>query len=425
MAQDTVKADKILQEYYLPVVRELINQRSILLFGYSPSELENGSGTMNAAKGETMDYRGISRDAEAVQFAGREWVLAVHTGRNESGTMRGENEVLPNAGEQVWFNLIDKVRQAYKQIQLSGFSMELTERSVGAYVRLLEAETEGAINDLRKDLNRQAFGNQRGTLAATTADGANTFTVDNLQYLRVGMFIDLVNSSTDAVLASNRKITAINTSTRVVTYDGADVAVVAGTHVPVVTGNWKKEINGLTNIIRSDTFPTLHGIDGSVAGQEWNLAKQTNGGSAVFDEDLGQLLLDNIGVEGKETELIVTTRGIRRRYVNTLKAGKRFNDSMAGMLHGGFKYIDFNGLPLVHEDDAPKGNAWFIRPSDFLWVWLGGNDFRWLRRDGNVLRKVESPDIDAWKATLYRYCDLGCPGRKYQGVMHTLADDIP
>jgi hypothetical protein len=155
--QNTTNADAVLQNYYLPVVREMINQRAILLFGYSPAELEQGAGSMNAAKGETMDYRGISRDASVVEFAGRQWVIAVHTTRNESGTARAEGAVLPQPGQQGWADLIDKVKKEYKQIQLTGFAMEVSERSVGAYLRLLEAETVGAVNDLRKDLNRQGF----------------------------------------------------------------------------------------------------------------------------------------------------------------------------------------------------------------------------------------------------------------------------
>src|SRR5215472_10591870 len=183
MAQTTTSADAILQNYYLPVVREMINQRAILLFGYSPAELEAGSGTMNAANGETMDYRGISRDGDQVDFAGRQWVIALHTTRNESGTARAEGGTLPTPGQQGWADIQDKVRKLYKQIQITGFALELSERSVASYLRLLEAETVGAVNDLRKDMNRQAFGDQRGTLCQITADGANTVTVDNLQYL--------------------------------------------------------------------------------------------------------------------------------------------------------------------------------------------------------------------------------------------------
>jgi hypothetical protein len=427
VAQTTASADAILQNYYLPVVREMINQRAVLLFGYSPAELDAGMGKMNAARGETMDYRGISRDAEQVQFAGRQWVIAVHTSRNESGTARAEGGTLPTPGQQGWADLIDKVKKEYKQIQITGFALEVSERSVGSYVRLLEAETTGAINDLRKDLNRQAFGDQRGTLCQITADGANTVTVDNLQYLRVGMFVDIMNQSTDAVLASNRQITAINTATRVVTYSGADAAAVAGTHVLAVEGNWKLELNGLRNITRSDLTQnfTLHAIDSSVAGNEYWKAKQVDGGNTTFDEDVGQLLMDNIGADGWDTEMILTTRGIRRRYVNTLKAAKRFNDGQALKLHGGFTYIDYNGVPLLFDDDCPKQHMFFIRPEDFIWVNLNGQDFRWMNRDGAILRKVENPDQDAYKATLYKYCDLAIERRRSQGVIYNLADDIP
>jgi hypothetical protein len=123
--------------------------------------------------------------------------------------------------------------------------------------------------------------------------------------------------------------------------------------------------------------------------------------------------------------MILTTRGIRRRYVNTLKAQKRWNDANAGTMHGGFKYIDYNGFPLVFDDDCPKQHMFFIRPDDYLWVNLHGMDFRWMNRDGAILRKVESPDTDAYKATLYKYADLGITNRKVQGVIYNLADDIP
>jgi hypothetical protein len=427
VAQTTTNADAVLQNYYLPVVREMVNQRAILLFGYSPAELDAGSGTMNAAGGETMNYQGISRDADQVEFAGRQWVIALHTSRNESGTARAEGGTLPTPGQQGWADLIDKIRKLYKQIQITGFALEVSERSVGAYLRLLEAETVGAVNDLRKDMNRQAFGDQRGTLCQITADGVNTVTVDNLQYLRVGMIVDIINQSTDAVLAAQRTITAITQATRVVTYNGADVTAVAGTHVLAVEGNWKQEINGLRNIFRSDLSQNfiLHGIDSSTAGNEYWKAKQQDGGNVTFDEDQGQLMLDQIGAEGWETEMLLTTRGVRRRYVNTLKAQKRWNDANAGTMHGGFKYIDYNGLPLVFDDDCPKQHMFFLDTDSFLWVNLNGQDFRWMNRDGAILRKVENPDTDAYKATLYKYCDLAVARRKTQGVIYNLADDIP
>ena len=62
-----------------------------------------------------------------------------------------------------------------------------------------------------------------------TADGANTFTASDVEQLRVGDKIQVRTKTTDVVLGE-RNITVINPTTRVVTYDGADMAVVAGTH---------------------------------------------------------------------------------------------------------------------------------------------------------------------------------------------------
>src|SRR4030095_3438872 len=90
MAQDTAQADAVLKNYYLSVFREMVNNTALLLFGYTPAEVENGAGSANAAKGETQPYNGISRDFSKVEFAGRSWFFAAHTKRNEGGTMRNE-----------------------------------------------------------------------------------------------------------------------------------------------------------------------------------------------------------------------------------------------------------------------------------------------------------------------------------------------
>ena len=430
MAQTTAAADAVLQNHYLPVLRDQINQRALLLFGYSPAELEAGMGKANALNGETVDYHGIVRDADKFEFAGRNWFFAAHTKRNESGTAVAEGGNIPLPGQQGYEDFFDSIKQFYKQFEITGFAIEVSERSVASYVKLLEAETEGTINDARHSLNREGYGDGKGTLATMTADpGANQLTVDTVQYLRVGMFIDIIDNADDSVDAANRQITAINQTTKVITYNGADITPVAGSRV-VLTGNNKKELTGLESILDplggGDSI--LHNVDGSVAGNEYWIAKNLDGGGSTFDEDQGQQLLDDISSEGFETEIIITTRGIRRRYVNTLKAQKRFNDASSVVLHGGFKAVMFNEQPLVHDDQCRKGRMWFLRPSDMGWVWLGANDFRWLRRDGNILRMTtavgpNNEDRDNWRATLYRFHDLACFRRKVQGSIYNLADD--
>ena len=61
-------------------------------------------------------------------------------------------------------------------------------------------------------------------LATVVGTGPNRLRVNSLKRLRVGMRLSIADPSTDSDVASDRKITAINTATSTVTYDGTNVA---------------------------------------------------------------------------------------------------------------------------------------------------------------------------------------------------------
>ena len=418
MGQTTANADAVLKNYYLGPIREQLNQKAVLMFA------ADDDGSPDSSKGETVPFRGIARESEGVQFAGKKWILPAHTSRNEGVGARAETGTLPVAGQQGWTDLEDTLKHNYGTIKLTRFAIRLSNRDEGAFLRLLKGETEGLVKDIRKDINRQAWGNQTGALAAVTADGANTATVDSVQYLRVGMFIDIVNSTNDTVLASNRTITAINETTKVVTYDGADVAVTTD-HRLCRTGSWKKEINGLGNII--DNTGTLHGVDSTAAANSWHKATVQNANGAAFSEDTGQQIMDAVGGTGNgEVDLIITTRGIRRRYANTLKSMKRFNDAQAVTLRGGFKALMFNEQPLVFDDDCPKGLAAFINTEALAWVYLPNGDspgyWDWVDDDGAILSRA-TDRTDQFEGYLAADHDLASFARNQLGKYTNLADD--
>ena len=415
MAQSTANADAIIKDYYIEPVREQLNQKSILLFASS------SDGNPDSSKGEKVPFRGIVKESEGIEFAGRQWVVPAHVSRNEGVGAIDEGGTIPVAGQQGWEDLKDTLKHNLGAIELTRFAIRLSERNPGAFLRLLEAETKGMTNDIRKDVNRQGYGNQTGTLAAVTADGANTVTVDSVQYLRVGMRIDLINSTNDAVLASNRTISAINESTKVVTYSGADVAATTD-HRLCRTGSWKNEINGLGNLI--DDTGTVHGVDSTAAANTWWKSTVKDGGNAVLSEDLAQQVVDSVGRSGNgEVELLITTRGVRRRYVNTLKSQKRFTDADSVILHGGFKAIMFNEMPLVFDDDCPKGKLWFLNTDALMWVYLNGKEgWDWVDDDGAILTR-KADRSDAFEAYLAADHDLAVTQRNQLGVMENLADD--
>lgn len=394
------------------------------MFSATDEDGNPDSGMPDSSKGENHPFRGIARESEGLEFAGRQWVLPAHTARNEGIGAIAEGGTIPVAGQQGWTDLKDDLAHNIGTIELTRYAIRLSNRNVSVFLKLLEGETKGLVRDLAKDVNRQGYGNQTGALAAVTADGANTVTVDSVQYLRVNMRIDLVNSTNDAVLASNRTISAINATTKVVTYSGADVAATTD-HRLVRTGSWKKEINGLGNII-SDTG-TLHSVDSTAAANFWwkSVVKDANG--AAFSEDTGQQVVDGVGQSGNgEVELIITTRGVRRRYVNTLKSQKRFNDKDAVTLRGGFKAILFNEMPLVFDDDCPKGNMYFLNLDAMMWVYLPGSDepgnWDWVDDDGAILSR-KADRSDAFEGYLAADHDLATTARNQLGLITDLEDD--
>lgn len=419
--QTTANADAILKNDYIGPVREMLNQKAVLMYN---SDSQDEGSQASTSTGEGVSWRGISRESEQLQFAGRKYVIPGHTSRNEGGGAIDEAGTIPVAGQQGYTDMEDNLRHNLWAIEISRFAIRLSSRNEGAFLKLLESETKGAVTDMRKDVNRQAYGNQTGALCAVTADGANTVTVDSVQYLRINMRIDLINSTNDAVLASNRTITAINDSTKVVTYSGADAAATTD-HRLCRTGSWKKEINGLGNLINNTG--TIHAVDSSLAANKWHRSTLADGGGFAFNEDTAQQVVDSIETTGNsEVEYLITTYGIVRRYSNQLKALKRFTDRESVNLRGGYKALMFNEQPMIKDNDCPKGTVWFINPDALMWAYLPNGDqpgdWEWVDDDGAILTR-KADRTDAFEGYLAADHNLNAPKRQALGKYYNLEDD--
>jgi hypothetical protein len=423
VAQTTANADAVLKNYYLGPIREQLNQKAVLMFNSDGPNAET-SDSVDSSESQSVSWRGISRESEGVEYAGRQWIVPAHTGRNEGVGAIAEGGTIPVAGQQGWTDLQDTLRHNLGTIELTRYAIRLSNRNEGAFLKLLEGETKGLVNDLRKDVNRQGYGNGTGALAAVTADGANTVTVDSVQYLRVGMRVDLVDVTNDTVLAANRTISTIVASTKVVTYSGADVTGTTN-HRLCRTGSWKKEINGLGNLINSTG--TLHGVDSTLAANAWHKSTLVDAAGAAFSEDSGQQIIDAVDQTGNnEVEALITTHGIIRRYANTLKAQKRFNDAESMKLRGGFKALLFNEMPMIKDVDCPKGTMWFMQPDALMWIYLPTGDqpgnWDWVDDDGAILAR-KADRSDAFEGYMAADHDLACLARNQLGKLFNLEDD--
>jgi len=79
------------------------------------------------------------------------------------------------------------------------------------------------------------------------------------------------------------------------------------------------------------------------------------------------------------------------------------------VLDGGFKAVEYNGVPIVVDKDCTNYNMLFLDESTFQLFQMA--DFSWMDEDGAVLSRVSN--YDAYEAVLYLYSEFGCSNRAY------------
>lgn len=411
MATQTLSAaDAILKDYYVGPVVEQLNYKTYLL-----------------------DQ--IERDSDHVDLTGRRAIAPVHTGRNRGRGGRGDGGTLPTAGTQTWADAIINITYQYAGIELTDGSIKASQNNAGAFVNLLDAETKGATNDLRKDMNRQVFGTGDGLLGSVTvtATTVTTITLDSVQYVAVGDPVDVVVRSSGATStgALATTVTArVGGATK--TIDTAATVTVDATFGVYIAGDRSNEMNGLRNIV--STSRSLHSINSATAGNEYWNSQVTNVGSsasaqAVAGESSFEVLADNVGFTGQgEVEVFLTSRGIRRRLADTYQSQKRFNDAQAVQVHGGYSAIMVNEIPVIADDDCPRTDAFGLNKESFRWFEQSSPDWLQMSNGGIFHLKDGSTagtKVATWQAWFGWYANLGCLAPNRNGRLKFCTDDNP
>lgn len=403
MAQATMTTlDAILKEVYEGRIEDQINQETV-----ARSRIERTSdGVVSTVGGKYVDF-------------------PIHVTRNTGVGWRRELELLPAAGNQGYAAVHVPLQYGYARTRITGQVMELAETSPQAFASGLDEEMTRVKDDIAKDENRITYGDGTGLLATVSADGANTVTVDNIQWLEIGMRIDILTRSNGATIALNRNITAINETTNVVTYDGAD-ATASSTDGIYREGNFVggtlREPSGFGNII-SDTI-TLHGV--TVAAQpKWKAVVRNNPAGAgtlrALSEGIMIELVDAVRIKsGKRPTAAFTSFGVRRAYFNLLTQQRRYTDTKE--YAGGFQGLPFNygakEIPIVEDPDAPPNKMRFVNEKEIK-IFRSG-PWKWADKDGTVLKWVH--DYDAWEGLIKSYYEFGTTQRNSHGSLNDIIE---
>ncbi len=409
---------------FIGPIRDQLNSNKILLFGLR-DKMDEGKSSVPEG---TVPFKGIEASADGIDFVGNEFRIPLRSGRNPGVGSRSENAVLPAPGNESFVYISDPLRHHYGLFNITGQLLKASESSEGAFKRALSVEMEGTVDSLKRKVNIDAYGDGTGVLATTTASnsGDTTLAVDTTVNLEVGDIVDVVDYSGPTYKANARTITAIDRSTLVVTLSGANITcasdddlIRASSDSTSGTPNNDKDqvINGLASIV--DSTGTLHGL--AQSSYAWWASTEIAAASAVVGDNLLRQLTDSIGRESGDEEnlVMITTRGIRNRYANTLTAYKRFNDAQAVKLRGGFTALMFDEKPIVVDDHCPVGTIYCLNTDQLFWSQM--SDWDWMDEDGKAL-KWESR-YDRYIAVLYKYCNMGTYARNRHGKITGAADD--
>lgn len=410
--QTLANADAILKDLYVGPIVEQINNKTYML-----------------------DQ--IERDSESVDLVGRRAIIPVHTNRNRGRGSRGDGGTLPAAGRQSYQDAIVKIKYHYSGIEVTDPAIKASQSNEGAFINVLDSESKACAQDLRKDINRQVFGEGTGILAGVseTAEATKEIPVTSVQYIYVGDPVDILKKADGTVGegAEAREVTKrVGGTTKKITVSGANVTKVTTEYGVYLSGSYGNEMDGLRNIINKER--TLHEINSSTAGNEfWNGRVQKVGESssslAVAGESSFITLADEVGFSGQgEVEVFLTTRGIRKRLANTYQSQKRFNDSQAVNVHGGYTAIMVNEIPVIADDDAPRTYAFGLNKESYRWFELGSPG--WMEQGGGGIFHLKDGStagskVATWQAFFAWYAALGCIAPQRNGVLQFCEDDAP
>lgn len=385
-------------------------------------------GTLNyQLNDEVKTLKRIERTSDGVgeDVGGKYVVFPIHTRRNQGIGARNELELLPLPGQQGTAAGRVGLKYLYGGIELSGQAMKLAKTKPQSFIAALDLEMQGLKRDLKKDLNRQVYGDGTGLVARATAAqaGVNTFTVGWAGWIQDGMQVDLIDGTTLAnasptVKASNRQVTAVVPGAPgTVTINGAVVTTAIG-DILVRTGNVKREWTGLAAIITNTGL--LYNIDPTVEGV-WKAEVDSNAGvNRALSEGLMINMIDRISTNGGNTTVIFQSLGVRRAYFNLLVQQRRFTNTQK--FEGGFSGLAFTtdegDIPVVQDIDCPPNTQYFLNEKE-LKLYREG-DWSFMDEDGSIWNRKEG--FDAYNARMFQYSELGTHRRNTHGVIRDIIE---
>jgi len=407
MSQTTANADAALKEFYLPTMRDQIN---------------NSMDILNS----------VSRNTEDIE--GRRAILSLHTGRSSGVGARAESGTLAAAGYQRSAEERISVYMQTARIEVTVKAIKAMASDEGSFTRAVDFETKGIVNDAKFDVSRQVFGTSDGVIASCASEAANVITLGTattatqMRQFYKNMTIDLGTVANPTLKGSSLVITAVDKTNLTLTVTGtiSGAAVTTTDRVfragagGAAGGLGQLEITGLADIVASSG--TLHNVNPTTDPEWVSYVNSNSGTNRAATDNLFETAMDEVFLEGGEDpDWILTSFGVQRGYAAGLKSQKRF-DGDPLVLSGGFKAPSITTprgqIAFMVDRFCTENTAYVLNSSHLIEFVL--DDWNFMDEDGSVLSRVSN--AAAYEAAMLKFHELATDKRNAHGVIQDLTE---
>lgn len=346
--------------------------------------------------------------------------LTVHYGRNIGTAAGSETITLPTAGNQKFKQCTVSMKYNFGQVSLTDVVLEASKSNIAYLVNALDAEYEGAKNDMARQIQRQWYGLGTGELGLMNgaSTGTDLIVMDTPMvgkytgdYIEEGQILRFGATATDIAtidyyIGQHATVTAQD-SAALVTAHGATIDDNDSIYIArsATESNKDAEMSGLKLLIDDGTNSVAcQGLNRVTTPPYYVWWRSYVNDNTVAQRSLTEGLMQTTYLQGKKfgnLKLGLTSYDLFQKYALSLTPDRRYT-STDMTIQGGFTGVKFNDLVLVPDFDCPYDEMYFLDPSALSVEELTPVSF--MDKDGAILSR--SATTPAYQGTLRYYANL-------------------
>ena len=336
-------------------------------------------------------------------------VTPIHTQRNGGySAISSGGGNLNTAGNQGVAQAQWQFTHHNQQINIQGSAIDQSSSSANAVANVVDLEVSGALNDLKKQITRQAFSNGDGRITACgTTSASNVVVLDTgdgydalvRRWLHVGSQVDIGTAASPTSLINGESVTAVSKVAATPTITVSTSITTTSSNFVSIKGNRTGtsatyEMNGLRNIV--STSADLGGLT-VAANPEWQASEVTTTSQALT---LSLMLAKQEAVQqntGDTPTDVLTSIKQRRVFYSLLQNQARFQaDNFEA---GSVDKVRWNGLTIQAHPDCFSGDMYFLTKKNLFIVATDKPYWQNKITGGDILSWIQGTDSYGAKLT--------------------------